>query len=88
MSIREEITEYTTEACVLTEEYYDDAIVGISADDRVVYAFTKMVEALSKAENMTTEQAQEYIEHNILRAIPYLGQKAPIIIYSLEGIEE
>lgn len=87
MSIRDEIQEYTTDACILTEEYYDSAIVGISTDDRVVYAFTKMVDALANAENMTPEQAQEYIEYNILRAIPYLGDKAPIIVHSFEEEE-
>lgn len=84
MSIREELESYTTDAVVLTEEYYDEAIVGISTDDRVVYSFVKMVEALSKAENLTEEQAQEYIEYNILRSIPYLKEKAPIIIHSFE----
>ena len=88
MSIREEIKEYNSDAYVLTEEYYDDAIIGLSADDKVVYAFSKMVDAVVKAENLTVEQAQEYIEYNVIRALSYLGDKAPVVVYSLEGIEE
>ena len=40
-----------------------------------------MVECLAK--EMGYEDAMEWIDFNTLRAIPYLGEGAPIIMYRL-----
>lgn len=32
---------------------------------------------------MTDEEAIEWIDYNTIRAIPYMGEKAPIVMYSL-----
>lgn len=68
---------------ILTEHYFDDAIIGITNEDRVVYDFDKLVEALVMNENMKLDEAQEYIEYNVIRALPYMKEQAPIILYSL-----
>ena len=60
---------------------YDDSIVGISDDGRVVYDFNSMVEELMEDEGeWTYEEAVEWIEYNTVRSIPYAGPKAPIVI--------
>lgn len=33
---------------------------------------------------MKYEEAVEYIDYNPVRTIPYLGEKAPIILYKVE----
>ena len=63
---------------------YEDAIVGITTENKVVYSFSKMVEWLMKTENFTYEDSVEWIEYNTIRALPYYGQDAPIIMYDLE----
>lgn len=62
---------------------YDDALIGISNDGRAVYDFDKMVEWLVKTQDFTEEEAIEWIEYNTLRALPYYGSEAPIVMYGL-----
>ena len=42
-----------------------------------------MIEDLMLTENMSYEDAVEFIDYNTIRAIPYMGEKAPIVIYDL-----
>lgn len=69
---------------LLSNFSYEDAIVGITTDNKVVYSFSKMVEWLMKTENFTHEDAVEWIEYNTIKSLPYYGQPAPIIMYDLE----
>ena len=63
---------------------YDDALIGISEDNRAVYDYNKMVEWLIKEESFTEEEAMEWIDYNTIRALLYMGDKAPIIMYPIE----
>ena len=65
---------------------FDDAIIGTSHNGRVVYDFDKMVECLAKEENMTVEEAMDFICYNTIRSIPYMGSDAPIVLYPLYDI--
>lgn len=67
-------------AIVFENPDYDDAIIGTTHDDRVVYSFDKMVECLMKEDDMSYEEAVEFIEYNTLRAIPYFGSTAPVVL--------
>ena len=62
---------------------YDDAIIGVSYDDRVVYDYDKMIECLMLEDGMSMEEAQDFIDYNTLRALPYAGNCGPIVVYSL-----
>ena len=62
---------------------YDSALVGITEDNRAVYDYDLMVEWLCDTEDFTVEEAVEWIEYNTLRALPYAGPDAPIIIHSI-----
>lgn len=33
---------------------------------------------------MEIEEAQEFIDYNTVRALPYMGDKRPIIVYGLD----
>lgn len=60
---------------------FSTAIVGISRDDRVIYDYEKMIEHLINYENMTAEEAIEYIDFNF--SSPMGGDKKwPVIMYS------
>ena len=43
-----------------------------------------MVESLAKEDGMTYEDAAEFIDYNTIRALPYLGDKAPIVKMDIE----
>ena len=68
----------------LTDFSYDDALIGVTHDNRAVYDYEKMVEWLISTEGFTEEEAIEWIDYNTLRAIGYFGEDAPIIMYPIE----
>ena len=68
---------------IFTNPDYDDAIIGVSHDDRVIYDYDKMIAHLMDHEDMTDEEAADYISYNTIRSIPYAGEYAPIVMYGL-----
>lgn len=72
------------DAIVLENPAYDEAIEGISEDGRVIYNYKQMVFCLVDDEGMTEEAAADFISYNTVRALPYMGPKAPIILYPLD----
>ena len=67
----------------LTNYSYDDALIGVTEDNRAVYDYEKMVQWLVDTEEMTYEEAAEWIDYNTIRALPYMGEGAPVIMYPL-----
>lgn len=63
---------------------YDDALIGVSHDGRAIYNFDLMVDWLMEKEGWSDIEAIEWLEFNTIRALPYMGKDAPIIMYSLE----
>ena len=82
--IREKLPQ---DAVVFDNFSYDNSIIGTTLDGRVIYCYEKMVEELMQEEDMSYEEATEWIDYNTIRAFPYCGKKAPVIVYSMEGIE-
>ena len=56
---------------------FDEAIIGVSTDIRLVYSIDKIIESLMK--DMTEDDALDYFYFNIDGA--YLGDKTPIYIH-------
>ena len=71
------------ESAVLGEEY-NDAIIGVSTDGRVVYSYEKMVESLTSTDDISEEDAIEWIDFNPVRALPYYGETSPIIMHEIK----
>lgn len=67
----------------LSDYSYDDALIGVSEDNRAIYDYNKMVEWLMETEGFTEEEAADWISYNTIRALPYFGEDAPIIMYPL-----
>ena len=65
---------------------YDSAIIGVSHDDRVIYDYDKMIKCLMTVDNMTEEEAADFISYNTIRSIPYAGEGAPIVMFGIEEI--
>lgn len=74
------------DAIVFENPDYDEAIVGVTDEGSVVYDFNKMVDHLVEHDGMTREEAVEFIEYNAVRALPYVGEGAPIIITMLKDL--
>lgn len=84
MTAEEKILVAGYEDVVLLKDYsYDDALIGVTEDGRAVYDFDKMVRWLVETEGFTDLEAIEWIEYNTIRALPYFGDKAPLIMYPL-----
>lgn len=65
---------------IFTNPSYEDAFLGISSDDRAIYDYEKMIESLVNHEDMTEDEAREFIDYN---ATFYI-EGGPIILYRLE----
>lgn len=81
----EDLKEYLTEqglddTVVLESPSYISAVVGISTDGRLIYSRDLMVRYLCKTDGVTELDAEEFIDFNTVRALPYMGGKAPIIM--------
>lgn len=42
--------------------------------------YEKMVEFLMNSDGIAYEDAEEFIEYNTIRTIPYMGKNSPIIV--------
>ena len=71
----------------LTNYSYDDAIIGVSEDGRAIYDYELMIEWLMDKEGWTDNEAVEWIDYNTIRALPYMGSDAPIVMYPLAYLE-
>ena len=71
------------ESLVFDNASYDNSIVGVTTDNRVVYDYDKMIAELMEDEEWSYDDAVDWIEYNTIRSLPYAGEKAPIIIYSI-----
>ena len=85
MSVNLELrADLPEDALVFDNFSYDGAIVGYTTDGKVVYDFDKMTEELMRDEGWSYEDAIEWIEFNTIRSLQYAGEKAPIIMYSMD----
>lgn len=72
------------DAVVFDNPDYDDAIIGVTDEGRVVYDYDAMVKILVERDGMDETEAIEFIEYNTIRALPYAGDNPPIIMTQLQ----
>ena len=83
ITIEDKIEELGFEEVIIFENPdYEDAFIGVSDEGRAVYDYDLMVKCLMEEDDMDELEAREFIDYNTLRAIPYFGNKAPIVLYS------
>lgn len=83
MSVNQEIrNKLPPDTVVFDNHAYDNSIIGITFDGRAIYDFDKMTEELMQDEGWTDQEAIDWIEYNTIRALPYGGEKAPLIVYT------
>ena len=52
----------------------------MTIDGRLIYEINRMIEEYANDNQCTEEEAIEWIEYNTIRALPYMGSKAPVIV--------
>lgn len=83
-----EVLDYLCEnSLVYDNPSFDCSIIGISTDGRVVYSLSKMIEEFSKENNISYEEAVEFIDYNTLNAY-FSGGQMPIVVDDLDGTFE
>ena len=81
MAVNIEIRKNLSEGALVFDNHaYDNSIIGETFDGRVIYCFEKMVQELVEDEGCSELEAIEWIEYNAIRALPYGGEKAPIVV--------
>lgn len=85
MTRREMLAEQGYEDVVVFENPdYDSAIIGVTNTNQVVYDYDKMLENLMKTDNMSAEDAADFISYNTIRGCSYFGEGAPVVMFRLE----
>jgi hypothetical protein len=59
---------------------YDEAVMGVSTDGRLVYSVEKMIEITTIDGNMNRLEAIEWLEYNTFNT--YVGEMTPIWVYT------
>jgi len=78
--LRDIIAEVNDEAIVFDNPSFDNSIIGMSTDGHVIYSMELMIKELAEEDNITEDEALDFIDYNTVRALPYAGTYAPIII--------
>lgn len=77
--VEEYAKEQDIEILMFESPKYKNAILGISHDNRAIYDLELMIQDLMKSDNISYEEALEFIEYNTIRALSYYDN-SPIIL--------
>jgi len=70
---------------VFVNPSYWQAIIGTNYDNGgLVYDYDRMIDVLSIEDGMTSDEAIEWIDYNVLRTIPYMQGSRPVIVWQRE----
>lgn len=80
MTTRERIEEAGYEDVIIFDNpSYDSAFIGVTYNNQAVYDYDKMIEYLIETEDMSYEEAADFISYN---ASFYYGEGYPLILFS------
>jgi hypothetical protein len=81
------MNEIFSDHCYLKADGFDEAIVGIDkTSERIVYNKELMIQVLMDRDEMSWEDAIEYLEYNVFCA--YVGDHTPIYLDSIDLIDD
>lgn len=77
--------DFESSFIILEPNYLDEAILGFSNEKgiRLISSYNKIIKAYVDNENFNEEKALDFVEYNTIRALPYMGDNAPIILYDI-----
>jgi len=65
---------------------FDEAMLGITDDSRIVYSKVQMLEILVSRDEMSVEEAIEFLEYNTWNT--YVGEYTPIYVNDFDSDAE
>lgn len=81
---REQIANELEDSIILDNPSFDNSIIGFTDNGNLVYDYNRMIVEFSEENGVSDIEAIEFIDYNTIRAIPYMGDERPIIIYRFE----
>lgn len=77
IDIIKELYKETEVDNLLIADGFDDCIIGVNSEyTKVIYSYSKCVDVLMNRDEMTKEDAVEFMEFNVVSA--YMGENTPI----------
>ena len=83
MNIKDIIEGMGLDAPVMVMDDYDEAVIGMTLDNRLIYSLDKIRQILMDVDGMTQEDAEDYISYNIVGSINPNDDRYPILAYDL-----
>ena len=76
--------EYAGAVLLEPHEDFGPCLIG-SVDDpvRLAYSYEKIVEMFMNRDGMSYEEATEFVDYNTVRALAYMGEQKPVMVYGL-----
>tara|TARA_Y100001973_G_scaffold95089_1_gene147985 strand:- start:2494 stop:2760 length:267 start_codon:yes stop_codon:yes gene_type:complete len=84
-NIREKLSDSYGEELIFADGF-DDAIIGVATgfdSQRVVYCYVSMIETMMKEDDISYEDALDWIEYNTLGS--YIGKNTPIYVMGIDN---
>ena len=88
--VLEFLEEENPEAVLFENPSFEKALIGYTENNLgnlvAVYDYNEMIDSLTEEYSTDSEDpytdAIEWIEYNSMRSLPYMGDNAPVIIYT------
>lgn len=86
MNVRDFLIEHSgcDDLKFMQYDFFDNAIVGITANNEVVYDYNLMVGSFMDNEGFSYDDAIMWIDCNVIKSLDYIGESAPIVMFSIE----
>ena len=82
MSINKNIREkLPSDTVVFDNLAYDNSIIGVTFDNRAIYNYDSMLLEIMEDEDMSLEEAADWISYNTIRSLSYVSGNKPLIVY-------
>jgi hypothetical protein len=86
MSVNLDIRNELPDDALIFEDYaYDNSIIGVTLDDRVIYGYELMVRELMADTGWDELSAMDWIEYNAIGALGQSDSKLPVVVSLCTG---
>ena len=62
---------------------FANAIIGVTTDERIVYSYERITECLMETDDISEEDAIEYVDYNVVGSLNPKIEESPIIIHEI-----
>lgn len=88
-SLRKKLTGYAEsnnlEIIFFDSPSFDNSIIGVTESGNLIYNYQLMIDEFAADEDCNLLDAEEFIQYNTCRALPYFPEEGrPIIYYPLD----